>query len=44
MSKEEEQLFQQSSSCWICKKLINNDDEKARDYQKIWKNQGSSTL
>ena len=28
MSEEEEHLFQQSSSCWICEKLINNDDEK----------------
>ena len=28
MSEEEEHLFQQSNSCWICKKLINYDDEK----------------
>ena len=28
MSEEEEYLFQQSNSCWICKKLINNNDEK----------------
>ena len=32
MSKEEEHLFQKSSSCWICKKLIDNDEEKVRDY------------
>ena len=25
-------LFQQSNSCWIYKKLIDNDDEKARDH------------
>ena len=25
MSEEEEYLFQQSNSCWICKKLINHD-------------------
>ena len=31
MSEEEEQ-FQLSSSRWICEKLINNDDEKVRDY------------
>ena len=31
MSKEE-YLFQQSNSCWICKKLINHDDEKVRDH------------
>ena len=29
---EEEYLFQQSNSCWICKKLINHDDEKVRDH------------
>ena len=29
---EEEYLFQQSNSCWICKKLIDNDDEKVRDH------------
>ena len=28
---EEEHLFQKSNSCWICKKLIDNDEEKVRD-------------
>ena len=32
ISEEEEHLFQQSNSCWICEKLIDNDDEKVRDY------------
>ena len=32
MSKEEEHLFQQSSSCWICKKIINDDNEKVRGH------------
>ena len=32
MSEEEEHLFQQSNSCWICKKLIDNDEEKVRDH------------
>ena len=32
MSEEEEQLFQQSNSCWFCKKLIDNDEEKLRDH------------
>ena len=32
MSEEEEHLFQQSNSCWIFKKLIDNDDEKVRDH------------
>ena len=32
ISEEEEQLFQQSSSCWICKKLIDQDNEKVRDH------------
>ena len=31
MSEKEEHLFQQSSSQWICRKLIDNDDEKVRD-------------
>ena len=32
MSEEEEHLFQESNSCWICKKLIDNDEEKVRDH------------
>ena len=28
---EEEYLFQQSNNCWICKKIIDNEDEKVRD-------------
>ena len=32
MSEEEEHLFQQRSSCWICKKLIDNDEKKVRDH------------
>ena len=32
LSKEEEHLFQQSSSCWICRKIINGDNEKVRDH------------
>ena len=32
MTEEEEQFFQKSNSCWICKKLIANDDEKLRDH------------
>ena len=31
MSEEEEHLFKQSNSCWVCKKLIDNDEEKVRD-------------
>ena len=30
MSEEEEQ-FQSSNTCWICEKLIDDDDEKVRD-------------
>ena len=29
-TEEEEHLFQQSNNCWICKKLIDNNDEKVR--------------
>ena len=32
MSKEEEHLFQQSNSCWICERLIDNADKKVRDH------------
>ena len=32
MTEEEEHLFQQGNSCWICKKLIDNDDQKVRDH------------
>ena len=31
-SEEEEHLFQRSNSCWICKKLTDNDEEKVRDH------------
>ena len=30
MSEEEQHLFHQNNSCWICKKLIDNDEEKVR--------------
>ena len=29
---EEEHLFQQTNICWICKELINSDEEKVRDH------------
>ena len=32
MTEEEEHLFQQSNSCWICKKRIDSEDEKVRDH------------
>ena len=32
MTEEEENLFQKSNSCWICQKLIDNDEEKVRDH------------
>ena len=32
MSEEEEHLFQQSNSCWICEKLVDHDNEKVRDH------------
>ena len=32
ISEEEGHLFQESNSCWICKKLIDNDEEKVRDH------------
>ena len=30
--KKKQHLFQQSNSCWICEKLIANDEEKVRDH------------
>ena len=32
MSEKEQHLFQQSNSCWICKKIINDEDEKVREH------------
>ena len=32
MSEEEEHLFQQSNGWWVCKNLIDNDEEKLRDH------------
>ena len=32
ISEEEKHLFQQSNSCWICEKLIYNNDKKFRDH------------
>ena len=32
MNEEEEHLFRRSNSCWICKKLVDNDEEKVRDH------------
>ena len=32
MSEEEEHLSQESSSCWICNKPIDNDEEKVTDH------------
>ena len=35
MNEEEKYLFKKSNSCWICKKLIDNDEEKIRDYCQV---------
>ena len=32
ISEEEEHLFQQNNSCWICETLINHDNEKVRGH------------
>ena len=32
MSEEEEHLVRQSNSCWICKKLIDNDEKEVRGH------------
>ena len=32
MTEDEENLFQKSNNCCICKKIINKDEEKVRDH------------
>ena len=32
ITEEEEDLFQKSNNCWICKKFVNNDEEKVRGH------------
>ena len=32
MTEEEENLFQKSINCWICKKFISNHEDKVRDH------------
>ena len=32
ITEEEEDSFQKSNNCWICKKFINNDEENVRDH------------
>ena len=32
ISEEDKGQFQSSKPCWICEKLIDNDDEKIRDH------------
>ena len=32
ITEEENYLFQQSNSCWICKRIIDNDNENVRDH------------
>ena len=32
MSEIEEEQFQSSNICWICEKLIDDDDEKVKDH------------
>ena len=32
MSEEKKEQSQSSNTCWICEKLIDNDNEKVRDH------------
>ena len=32
MTEEEEDLSQKSNNCWICKKIIDNDEDKVIDH------------
>ena len=35
LNEEEEHLLQQIKNCWICKKLIDNNEEKVKDHRHI---------
>ena len=35
MSEKKEEQIQSSNICWICEKLIDNDDEKVRDHSHV---------
>ena len=35
MTEKEKNLFQKSNNCLICKKFINNDEEKVRDHCQV---------
>ena len=37
MSEEDEKQFELSNTCWICKKLIDND-EKVKDHYHVTSN------
>ena len=32
MKEEKEEEFRSSNTCWICKKFIDDNDEKVRDH------------
>ena len=32
MSEEDKEQFQSSNTCWICEKLMDDDNEKVRDH------------
>ena len=35
MIEKEEKHFQSSNICWICEKIIDDDDEKVRDRYQV---------
>ena len=37
MSEKEEEQLQSSNICWICEKLIDDDNEKVRSLTSNWK-------
>ena len=44
MSEKEEEPFQSSNICWICKKLIDGDNEKVGDHCHVTYNSSSLEL
>ena len=35
MTEEEEDLFHKSNNCWICKKFINDNEDKGRYHRHV---------
>ena len=43
MTEKEEEQFQSSNTCWICKKHIDDDDKEVRGHCHITENFGNAS-